>query len=170
MTLLSRILMLAAAAAIPHVSPAQRVDSLVVGAQVRVDRLQPERKFIRGTYTSHDSITLVVAAIDGARDLIALPLRDVGKVEVLTSVMASDQAFWRGAKRGALVGLGIGAVLVTLAALAEAKSPGNCGECYLSGTQLAFGASLLIIPISTLIGGASGAAGRETWVEVHPWK
>lgn len=166
MTLLSRILVLAAAAVIPHVLSAQRVDSLVVGAQLRVDRLQPERKSIRGTYTSLDSVKLVIAALDGARDLIELPLRDIGTVELLTAVRPSDQAFLEGAKRGALIGLGIGAVLVTLGALADSRTPGNCGDCFISGTGLAVGASLLIIPISTLIGGASGAAGREKWVEI----
>ena len=166
MTLRFRILALAAAAMLPALVSAQRADSLVVGAQLRVDRLQPERKYIRGTYTSHDSVKLVIAALDGARDLIELPLRDIGAVELLTAVRPSDKAFVEGAKRGALVGLGIGAILVTLGALADSRTPGNCGDCFVTGTSLAVGASFLIIPLSALIGGASGSASRETWVEV----
>lgn len=143
---------------------AQRVDALAVGATVRVDRWQPVRGYVRGTYQQRDSVRFVIAAVDGANDLIVIPNRDIVSVELLTDVVPVGVAFRKGAVRGFWVGLGISAALLGLGMIADSAE--DCGDCFISAPMLAGGLSIIVLPVSTLIGGSRGVAGRERWVQV----
>ena len=161
---LRMILWLLAALATPSLLRAQRLDALTVGATVRVDRLQPVRGYVRGTYQQRDSVRFVIAALDGANDLIEIPLRDITSIELLTDVAPASAAYRRGAARGFWVGLGISAALLITGSILDSAE--DCGDCFISATTLAAGVSVIVLPVSTLIGGARGLAGRERWVSV----
>ncbi len=142
---------------------AQRADSLRVGAQVRVDRWQPTREFYRGTYQSRDSLNFVINSRDDLLERVSIPIRDIGAVEMLVGQRTAGAGFRRGAGRGALVGIGASAVLMTLAVVADARED---GDVFISATAVAGVLSVLLTGATTLIGGAIGAAHQDTWAKV----
>lgn len=155
------LLVLSAALALPlH---AQRADSLTVGAQVRVDRWQPTREYYRGTYQKRDSLTFVIASRDDVLETIAIPTRDIGRVEMLVGTRTTGEAIKRGAGRGALVGIGGSAIVMTLAVIADARDD---GDSFIPAKVVAGAFAVVFTAATTLIGAAIGSAHRETWVEV----
>lgn len=147
-----------------HSLSAQRVQSLTTGAKVRVQRAAPEWTIVPGTYVTRDSASFVIDEyyFPGAR--ISIPMRDVISVDMVVRERSSGEAFRVGAGRGALVGLGASAVLVTLAAISEARN--GSGDSFISGRALAAALSVVLTGATTLIGGAIGSAHRDVWKPV----
>jgi hypothetical protein len=156
-------LLLGASIALAPTLPAQRMDSLRVGVQVRVDRWQPSREFYRGTYQSRDSLSFVIALEDDRLERVSIPIRDIGVVEMLVGRRSAGEGFKKGAGRGALVGIGASAVLMTLAVVADAR---ESADVFISAKAVAGVFSVLLTGATTLIGGAIGAAHQDTWVQV----
>jgi hypothetical protein len=159
----SASLLLCASVALATSLPAQRADSLRVGVQVRVDRWQPTREVYRGTYQSRDSLSFVIARQDDLLESVSIPVRDIGAVEMLVGRRSAGDGFKQGAGRGALVGIGASAVLMTLAVVADARED---GDVFISAKAVAGVFSVLLTGVTTLIGGAIGAAHTDTWVQV----
>jgi hypothetical protein len=156
-------LLLGASLALAASLPAQRADSLRVGVQVRVDRWQPTREIYRGTYQTRDSLSFVIAREDDLLERLSIPVRDIGAVEMLVGRRSAGEGFKQGAGRGALVGIGAGAVLMTLAVIADARED---GDVFISAKAVAGVFSVLLTGVTTLIGGAIGAAHQDTWMQV----
>jgi hypothetical protein len=144
--------------------PAQRVDSLTIGAQVRVGQLTLDRRSVTGRFRSRDSLSFVISTSDSAAALTSIPMRDISGVEVMVGLRTPGQAFRRGARTGALLGLGLSAVLMTVSVVTDVRNF-NCGEC-LSGTRLAAVVSAAVIVTSTVAGGVSARRETERWQQV----
>jgi hypothetical protein len=142
---------------------AQRADSLRVGADIRVDRWQPTRQWYRGTYHSRDSLNFVLASPEDPRDLIAIPLRDLGGVEMLVGRRTAGAAFRRGAGRGALVGLAASAVMMTVGLISDQQEQ---DDVFIPATAVAGALSVLTTGVTTLVGGLIGVANRNQWQTV----
>lgn len=155
--------LLGASVALAASLPAQRADSLRVGVQVRVDRWQPSREFYRGTYQTRDTLSFVIAKDGDLLERVSIPIRDIGAVEMLVARRSAGEGFKQGAGRGALVGIGASAVLMTLAVVADARED---GDVFISAKAVAGVFSVLLTGVTTLIGGAIGAAHQDTWVQV----
>lgn len=143
---------------------AQRVDSLTVGAKIRVQRAAPVWTVVRGTYVTRDSVSFVLDESTGSGVRTSIPMLDVQSVEMSVSQRTSGEAFGRGASRGALVGIGASAILMTLATISDARD-GN-SDTWISGRALAGVFSVLLTGVTTLVGGGIGLADRDTWSPV----
>jgi hypothetical protein len=142
---------------------AQHADSLRVGAQVRVDRWQPAREFYRGTYQSRDSGVFVITSQDDLLERVSIPIRDIGAVEMLVGQRTVGEGLRRGARKGALIGIGASAVLMTLAAISDARED---ADVFISGKAVAGVLSVLLTGVTTLVGSAIGAAHQDIWAKV----
>ena len=144
---------------------AQRIDSLAVGAIVRVKLTLPLSDVVRGRFLARDSTGLltVESSVDGSS--IGIPLREIRRLEVQGSRRTAGQAFGHGAKWGALTGLGISVVLVAVGVVTDVKNP--CEDiCIISNTAAAGIVSVPIMILSPLIGGLIGLSSRERWTRV----
>lgn len=142
---------------------AQRLDSLVSGARVRVTRQAPARSVV-GTVLHADSVELVVAPKRGGSTL-TMRISEVQRVEVSLGSRPRAAAFRHGAGVGFLVGAGVGAVATSLAIRSDRRS--KC-DCMISGTAVVGVLSVAFTGVTTLLGGALGVAGRERWHKTWP--
>lgn len=142
---------------------AQRLDSLTVGARLRVTSLVPARPEY-GALVSADSVVLVFAPERGGA-AVSTHLVDLRRVEVSQGARPRSQAFRRGARIGLLVGVGLGAVATSLALRADLR--GSC-DCYIPATAVVGVLSLAFTGVTTLVGGGIGVATREQWRQVWP--
>ena len=143
---------------------AQRIDSLAVGAIVRVKLALPLLDMVRGKFLGRDSTGLLTVESSADRVLVTIGLREIRSLEVQGDTRTAGQAFGRGALWGVVAGVGIAAVLIIPTAVHESSHP--CYDCWLSSTA---GAALLSVPIvvvSPLIGGLIGLSSRERWTRV----
>ncbi len=147
----------------PALLGAQRVDSLTAGARIRVQRVAPAWTSVRGTYVSRDSLSFVLDPQDRSGVLDSIPMPEVAAVEISVLHRTAGQAFGRGAARGALAGIGVGAVLMTLATIADARED---GDSYIPARAVAGVFAVLLTGVTTLVGGAIGSTLRDEWKPV----
>ncbi len=161
----SRIALLACAALIglapTRLLPAQTLDSLNVGARVRVASYESPR--VTGTLIRADS-TGVTIIPDGGGQVFALRLDEVLRMDASQGAIPSGEAFWRGAGTGLLVGASIGLVATALSLRADLS--GSCDGCM--GTMFIAPLSVVFTGVTTIVGGLIGVAGRERWRRVWP--
>ena len=143
---------------------AQRADSLTVGAKIRVQRAAPVWTMVRGTYVTRDSVSFVLDEGDSSGVRTNIPMIEVKSVEMSVRQRTSGEAFKRGAGRGALVGIGAGAILMTLATIADAREANS--DSFISARAVAGVFSVLLTGVTTLVGGGIGLAARDQWREV----
>lgn len=154
-------LLLVALGAPPSVAGAQRADSLTAGVRVRVRLVAPERELVSGTLLHADRDSLVV------REWLA-PARAIGlgvieRLDRLEFTRSSGEGFRRGAKIGAIAGAVVGAGFVAWVAAGDLQGG---GEATVALTPFAVVAGAALTAVTTLVGGAIGAASRERWVPV----
>ena len=143
---------------------AQRIDSLAVGALVRVKLALPLSDVVRGKFLGRDSTGLLIVESSADRVPVTIALCEIRSLEVQGDARTAGQAFGRGAVWGVVAGVGIAAVLIIPTAVHESRHP--CYECWLSSTA---GAALLSVPLvvlSPLVGGLIGLSSRDRWVDV----
>jgi hypothetical protein len=144
---------------------AQRVDSLMAGATIRITRSGPAWNALRGEFISRDSAGAVLIR-DGADGvLLSIARSEIRQVDIAGVSRSGGQAFGRGAAWGALTGLGIAAGLIAFAAVHEADYP--CIDCWIGETAGAAIVSVPVVVLSPLIGGLVGLAFRERWTKVE---
>lgn len=138
---------------------AQRLDSLPVGARLRVLATQHA---VRGTLIRADSTGLLLAPADGGPSVFA-PVAELRRVDVSEGSPPAWGAFQRGAGIGFLVGAGIGVVATALA------SQSHDGDAIIIPTQdLVRLLSIGFTGVTTLGGGLIGVASRERWHQLWP--
>ena len=120
---------------LPAPLQAQRADSLVVGADVRVERQTGEPAVVTGRFRSRDTSSFVLAELAAPDNLRSIPMRNIRSVFLLESTRSSGNAFGRGAGIGALVGLGVSAILVGAAVITDAQN--TCRDCWITATPVA---------------------------------
>jgi hypothetical protein len=175
---------LLALAAPPTVAGAQRADSvraavappsplagvaLPRGATVRVRLLNPPPAAVTGTVQRVDAGVLVLAATREPRTY-TIAADQVAGIERLEARRPAGRSLARGARRGALVGLGLSAAALGYLAIESrgTRSDAPCiGLCFTTAQAVA----IVTVPVtvtSTVFGGALGLLGRgERWVPVR---
>ena len=159
---LASVAVLAVLAA-PLTAAAQQTDRLPVGTRVRVHLLNPPPPVVTGVLVGSDSGGLTIAAPDGSRRRI-IPTAEVARLERYVSARPAGVAFRRGAKRGALVGLGLSAVYLTAGLVAERRDP--CQDCMFPVPIVAAVVTVPVTAGSALIGGVIGVGTRHRWARV----
>ena len=162
-----RFMALALLCCLPGNTPlaAQRVDSLAVGAIVRVKLSLPRSEVVRGKYLARDSTGMLTisSAPDGTP--VTVGLREIDNLEMRGSDRSAGQAFGRGAAWGALTGLELSVALLAFAAISDSNHP--CDGCFLNNTAAAAIGSVPIMLFSPLVGGLIGLSFRERWIRVR---
>ena len=144
---------------------AQRIDSLAVGAIVRVKLALPLLDMVRGKLLARDSTGLLTLESTADGTPVTIGRREILSLEVQGPTRTAGQAFGHGAKWGALTGLGISVVLVAVGAIADVRHP--CEDiCIISNTAAAGIVSVPIMILTPLIGGLIGLSSRERWTRV----
>ena len=159
-----------------HAGPllAQRADSLVQGARVRVQFDGPTRGWVRsmeGTVVRPDADTLLLRS---AAQSVAqgIPWARVRRVEAHAGTRSAGEAFGRGARRGAVVGAAIGVGAIVAERVYERTRPcsggatrGHCRRPFPVG----FGAVVVTSTTfwGTVFGGFIGLSQRERWSRVR---
>ena len=148
---------------------AQRADSLIQGARVRVQFDGPSRGWMRsmeGTVVRPDADTLLLRS--AAQALAAgIPWSRVRRVETYARTRSAGEAFGRGARRGAVVGaaIGVGAIVAERVYERTRECTVHCRRPFLVG----FGAAVVTSTTfwGTVIGGVAGLSHREQWTRVR---
>jgi hypothetical protein len=148
---------------------AQRADSLIQGARVRVQFDGPSRGWRRsmeGTVVRTDVDTLVLQS--AAQSLAqGIPWSRVRRVETYAGTRSAGAAFGRGARRGAVVGgaIGVGAIVAERVYERTRQCTVHCRRPFL----VSFGA--VVVTSTTfwgaVIGGGVGLSHREQWTRVR---
>jgi hypothetical protein len=141
---------------------AQSLDSLAAGARVRVARYVPSRMVV-GTFVRADSLSLVIMPNRGPSTM-TMSRSDLRRVEISCGRRPTDEAFVRGARTGALIGVGLGLVATGLAIRADRE----CTDCMFPATVIVVPLSVAFAGATTLVGGMIGVASREQWSRVWP--
>lgn len=144
---------------------AQRADSLPVGARVRARLVYPPPGHVVGTLVGRDSATLTIA-VAGERQPVVLRHDEVADLQRSIARLTAEEAFARGARRGALVGLGVSAVLVGFGLYTDYRAVNSASGVMASATLLTGAAGAAITATTTLIGGAIGRADPDRWTRV----
>ncbi len=152
-------LSLGAAVAIAAAAPAsaQRIDSLPIGARVRVQFRHPPPSAYDGVLVAADSLSLTLRASDGSPQVA--PFDEIARLEQYAGPISARMGFRRGARTGALIGLGTSAFLMVVASMNPCE-----GECLMSPTAAAAIVSIPLIGLTTAVGGIIGSQRRELWV------
>jgi hypothetical protein len=90
-----------------------------------------------------------------------VPRSEVARLEQSRGQRSVGTAFWRGAGRGALVGVGVSAALLGVAALSEARDP--CSDCFVNAPLAAAIVGVPFTALTTVVGGVVGLRFRERW-------
>lgn len=141
---------------------AQRADSLVAGARIRVTT-RPTSERIVGTLATLDSSGLALRR--SARDsAFFVSLDAVRAVELSTRQRSDGEAFRRGALPGFLIGAAVGFVATGLAYRQDQR----CDlDCFMSVTPIIGVLSLGFTGVTTLLGGLMGmSSDRDVWEPV----
>lgn len=141
---------------------AQRADSLPVGARVRVHRRSPPPTVV-GILVRADGTSLTLAIPETGTEQV-VPRREVARLERHVGRLAEGDAFRRGAQRGAFVGALVGGVATYTALLVERRRP--CQDCMINAPMAVGAISVVFLGLSTLVGGAAGAAHPDRWEPV----
>ncbi len=157
---LAAVLVLALVVAAPI--GAQSLDSLPLGARVRIARYTPPRMLV-GTFIRADSLSLVIMP-DRGPSTMTMSRSELRRVDIGSGQRPTGEAFGRGATRGALIGVGVGLVATGLAIRADL----DCRDCMIPITLFVVPASVVFAGATTLVGGVIGVAGREQWRRVWP--
>ena len=152
---------------------AQRADSLIQGARVRVQFEGPARGWVRsmeGTVVRADGDTLLLRS---AAQALAqgIPWSRVRRVEAYAGTRPAGTAFGRGALRGAAVGaaVGVGGILAErlYATTRQCTYGATTGQC----RPLSLNVQAMIVTSTTfwgtVIGGFVGLSHRERWTQVR---
>lgn len=152
-------LALGLAATIASAAPAsaQRTDSLPIGARVRVHFLHPPPAGFDGVLVAVDSFSLTLTTSDGSPQVA--PLDEIARLERYSGRLSGGTAFGRGARTGALIGLGTSAFLMVVASMNPCE-----GECLMPPKTAAALVSIPLIALTTAMGGIIGSQRRELWV------
>jgi hypothetical protein len=89
---------------------------------------------------------------------------ELRRVDISSGQRPTGEAFRRGAKTGALIGIGVGLVATGLAIRADRE----CNDCMIPSTMIALPLSVVFTGATTLVGGMIGVANREQWTQVWP--
>lgn len=143
---------------------AQHIDSLPIGARVRVVRVAPVYTAVTGSVVSRDSVGALVLNNEADGFEVRIERNEIRRVLLAGDRRTAGQAFGRGALRGALAGGAVAAVLLTAGVLSDARRP--CSDCWISNTAGAAIVSVPIIVVTPLIGGLVGLGFRDRWHEV----
>ena len=141
---------------------AQPLDSLAAGARVRVARYAPPPRVV-GTVVRSDSLTLVIVPDRGPSTMI-MSWSDLEQVDISRGQRPTGEAFARGAKAGALIGVGLGLVATGLAV----REDRECSDSMIPITLIVAPLSVAFAGVTTLAGGMVGVAARERWRRVWP--
>jgi hypothetical protein len=142
---------------------AQQLDSLTVGARIRVQRIAPVWTVVRGTYVTRDSISFALDERGEAYSRLSVPVLEVRAVEMVVRRRTAGQAFGRGAGFGAVAGASVSAVLMVIAVRSDARST---GDEWISSSAVAGVFSVLLTGVTTLVGGGLGMLDRDIWKPV----
>ena len=153
---------LALALVVPRPVAAQSLDSLGAGARVRVAR-HTERSMIVGTVVRADSLSLVIRP-DRGPSTMTMSRSELRRVDISTGQRPTGEAFARGAKTGALIGVGLGLVMTGLAIQADRE----CEDCMITATMIAIPVSIVLTGATAFIGGRIAVRNREQWSRVLP--
>jgi hypothetical protein len=147
------------AAAIASAAPAsaQRADSLPIGARVRVHFRHPPPAAYDGVLVALDSFSLTLTTPDGSSQIA--PLDEIARLEQYVGRLSRGMAFRRGARTGALIGLGTSAFLLVVAAMNPCE-----GECLMAPTAAAAVVAVPVTALTTAIGGMIGSRHRDLWI------
>jgi hypothetical protein len=134
---------------------AQQQNAVAVGARVRVSA---SGRDVIGAWRGADSAALHV--LEGAqRPVTTVPRSTVQRLAVSEGVVPGN--FGRGAKRGALIGLGGGVLLFALAAWHDAVTPRS--TFWTPVMTAAITGAVVLPPAATMIGGALTRHDTERW-------
>jgi hypothetical protein len=111
-----------------------------VESRVRVHRIDAPR--VVGTVVPWGADTVAVRT-DDSRTVMPIPVASITGYEMLTG---RDR--WRGARRGAAVGAGVGVLLIGLAIREDL----DCGDCYIPASVVAVPAALVLTVLGSGVG------------------
>ena len=152
--------------ALPREGVAQRRDATLPalpGTRVRVHTIGPPPVVIAGTLAAKDSVG--VSVDDPSHPPAVLVRWDEITFVEYEQRLTSGAAFRRGAKIGALITGGLGAVIM-VAAIAQQN--GDCSDCLASPIMFAVPAVVVLTGAGALVGGVLGSGNRTRWVQVRP--
>lgn len=136
----------------------QRTMVLPVDSLARVRVTQEADGRLLGTFVAADARTLVVQSGTARREV---PLEEVRRLEVSRGERSVESGAWRGAKRGFLGGLIVGALL-GVAAMSTVE-----GDDYVGEEVALIGFTILGTGVGTVAGTVLGAASPgERWERV----
>lgn len=162
-----RFRLLLAATALAASSPAlhaQRVDSLVVGARVRVEVRDGAPPVVIGRLEQRAPDGALVVRPEDAEVTRTIDAARVRALAVSTERLDAGAASRRGALRGFLFGGAITLAATALTAGIEFNSGGDSMRGL--GTMLVGGAGLALTGITTAVGAVAGRQDRDRWVAV----
>lgn len=140
--------------------PPTPVDS---AAYVRVQQQLAIPRRVTGALVAADAQSLTVASPEWGA--VTVPLAELARLDVSMGRRTRGEGARRGAVRGLVGGLAVGAVLVGFGAVTDARE--GCRGCYISATA---GAVILAVPLTavTTVGGAllGAAAPGDRWIRV----
>lgn len=149
--------------------PAQRADSVLVGARVRVQLLTPPfggpAPRVEGRFVASDRRSLRLSVPPNA-EVRSIERNAIGKLERYEGRRSEGKAFARGAARGAIAGGAVGGVLVAAAFLDARK---GCSDCFIDERAIAGVGAVALTAAGALIGGAIGTAFRDRWTAVRAY-
>ena len=141
---------------------AQHDAALRAGVTVRVERRIGVPPTVRGSLVARDSFSVVLSALDDPSRLTSIALTDIRRLEVAESRRTAGQAFRRGARRGALVGLGLSAGLMVIGVVDDRRQ----NDSWISGKALAAIGGVVVTTFTTITGGLIGLTSRERWQRI----
>lgn len=122
-----------------------------VEARVRVHRVDAPR--VVGTVVAWGPDTVAVRT-DDSRTVTPIPVAAITGYEQLTG---RDR--WRGARRGAAIGAGVGVLLIGLAI----RDDLDCSDCYIPATVVAVPAALVLTVVGSGVGAVIAPARWTTY-------
>lgn len=161
--MVATLLAVSIAMGMPTIMSAQEAGAPSAGAKVRAVVHGPPAFTVTGTLLRNTRDSIVIGGL-GVGVPSTYAKSALQRLEVSQQRRTSEDAFARGAKGGALVGLAIGLILITNAAIEDNRNP--CHDCYANQKVLMALATVPITAVTALLGGAIGLVGREQWVAV----
>mgnify|MGYP002778289109 CR=1 FL=1 len=158
-------LALFAIATSPVVLPAQRADSLTVGARVRVELHDGSPPWVIGQWErpSADG-QLVIRTGDAPGALRTIPRERVRSLERSVERVSHGEGSRRGLVRGFLIGGGIAAAATMLVGAIELRSGPSDYRGLATGVTAVAGAALTVT--TTALGAFVGGQARDRWEAV----
>jgi len=161
------VLIAALALTLPGSATAQRRDSLSIPLQRRVRVLVTGRRppdEIIGRFAGSDSASVYV--LDRSSDTLVVPWTMVRELDVDTRRLSRTQAFWRGARVGAVVSGAISAAGIAYAIYYDTHD--KCYDCFIPVSVLVVPAGVAFTITGTIVGGLIGLPLAFRWEPVWP--